>query len=169
LRRLAWGWVHALLFRPTTIPLHRWRVWLLRLFGARLHSSCLVYPSVVIWAPWNLVMEEGACLGPRVNCYNMAPVMLGKRAIVSQGAHLCTGTHDYESDDFRLYSRPIRVGADAWVCADAFLSPGVTIANGAVIGARSVVTRDQPAWMVCAGNPCRPLKARRPPAYAEEH
>ena len=85
--------------------------------------------------------------------------------MVSQGVHLCTGSHDYESDNFQLFARPISIGADAWVCSEAFVGPGVSIAAGAVIGARSVVTRDQAAWMVCAGNPCRPIKPRNPPAY----
>lgn len=111
-------------------------------------------------------MANYSTLGRRVICYSMAPVSIGERAVVSQGAYLCTGSHDYESETFQLFARPITIGADAWICAEAFLSPGVSIGTGAVIGARAVVTRDQPAWMVCAGNPCRPLKPRIPPAYA---
>jgi putative colanic acid biosynthesis acetyltransferase WcaF len=96
----------------------------------------------------------------------MAPVILGTRVVVSQGAHLCTGSHDYQTDNFQLFARPIVIGADAWICAEAFLAPGVSIGNGAVIGARAVVTRDQPAWTVSSGNPCRPIKLRTPPSYA---
>jgi putative colanic acid biosynthesis acetyltransferase WcaF len=97
----------------------------------------------------------------------MAEVSLGLRAVVSQGVHLCTGSHDHESANFQLFTRPIHIGADAWICAEAFLGPGVSIGEGAVIGARAVVTRDQPAWMVCAGNPCRPLKPRTQPSYTQ--
>ena len=86
--------------------------------------------------------------------------ILGERVVVSQGAHLCTGSHDYNSASFPLFAKPISIAADAWICTEAFLGPGVQIGEGAVIGARSVVTRDQPAWMVCAGNPARPLKQR---------
>ena len=110
-------------------------------------------------------MADYSSLGRRVIVYSMAPVSLGLRTVVSQGVHLCTGTHDYESEIFQLYARPISIGDDSWICADAFLGPGVSIGDGAVIGARAVVTRDQPAWMVCAGNPCRPLKLRTPPRY----
>ena len=166
LARLAWQSVWLLLFRPTPPQLHAWRCWLLRCFGARIGSPCYVYNDVEIWAPRNLVMADYSTLGRRVICYSMAPVFLGERAVVSQGAYLCTGSHDYESETFQLFARPIVIGADAWICAEAFLSPGVSIGTGAVIGARAVVTRDQPAWMVCAGNPCRPLKPRVPPAYA---
>ncbi len=166
LARLAWQLVWFLLFRPTPAPLHSWRCWLLRRFGAQIGSPCYVYNDVEIWAPWNLRMAAFATLGRRVICYSMAPVSLAERAVVSQGVHLCTGSHDHESENFQLYSRPITIGADAWICAEAFLAPGVVIGDGAVIGARSVVTRDQPAWMVCAGNPCKPMKPRTPPRYA---
>ncbi len=166
LSRLAWYFTWLLLFRFTPPPLHAWRCWLLRRFGARIGSPCSVYNDVVIWAPWNLQMADRSTLGPRVICYSMAPVTLGERVVVSQGVHLCTGSHDYESDNFQLFARPIVIGADTWICAEAFIAPGVSIGNGAVIAARSVVTRDQPAWYVSGGNPCRPLKPRKKPAYA---
>jgi putative colanic acid biosynthesis acetyltransferase WcaF len=166
LARMIWQLVWVLLFRPTPPPCHAWRCWLLRRFGARIGSPCYVYNDVEIWAPWNLVMADYSTLGRRVNVYSMAEVSLGLRAVVSQGVHLCTGSHDYESANFQLYARPIHIGADAWICAEAFLAPGVEIGDGAVIGARAVVTRNQPSWMVCAGNPCRALKPRTPPSYA---
>lgn len=164
--RLVWQLVRVLLFRPSPPQLHAWRCCLLRCFGARIGSPCFVYNDVEIWAPWNLHMSDYSTLGRRVICYSMAQVCLGERVVVSQGVHLCAGSHDHESDNFQLFARPIQIGADSWICAEAFLGPGVSIGDGAVIGARAVVTRDQPAWMVCAGNPCRPLKPRTPPAYA---
>lgn len=160
LRRLTWGVVYVLLFRPSPRPCHRWRAFLLRGFGANLGRDCHVYPKVKIWAPWNLMLDDQAGIADDVICYSMAPIILGKRVIVSQGAHLCTGTHDYESADFQLYALPIQVEEDAWLCAECFVGPGVTIGAGAVIGARAVVTKSMPAWTVCAGNPCRPLKTR---------
>ncbi|WP_216909526.1 putative colanic acid biosynthesis acetyltransferase [Synechococcus sp. CCY 0621] len=161
LARVLWQGVWLLLFRPTPAPLHAWRSRLLRAFGARLGRQCHVYPTVRIWAPWNLELDDEACLGPGVTCYSMDTISLGPRVVVSQGVHLCTGSHDYESPNFQLFTRPISIGADAWICTEAFLAPGVSIGEGAVIGARSVVTRSQPAWMVCAGNPCKPIKPRK--------
>ena len=166
LARLGWQVVYALFFRHTPPTFHVWRCWLLRRFGARIGSQCYIYNDVQIWAPWNLSMADYSTLGRRVNCYSMGPVQLGKRVVVSQGVHICTGSHDYESENFQLFTKPIIIGADAWICAEAFVAPGVSIGPGAVIGARAVVTRDQPAWMVCTGNPCRPIKSRKPPEYA---
>lgn len=166
LQRSGWQLICSLLFRPSPIPLHGWRCWLLRCFGAQIAHGCAIYPDVRIWAPWNLQMAERACLGPGVRCYNMAPVILGRRALVSQYSHLCTGSHDYESETFALTTAPITIGDDAWLCSGAFVGPGIAIGRGAVVGACSVVTRSMPAWMVCAGNPCRPIKPRRPPLYS---
>jgi putative colanic acid biosynthesis acetyltransferase WcaF len=166
LARLVWQAAWLLLFRPTPPQMHGWRCWLLRRFGARIGSHCHVYSDVKIWAPWNLGMANHSSLGRRVNCYSMARVTLCERVVVSQGVYLCTGSHDHESETFQLFARPISIGKDAWICAEAFLAPGVTVGDGAVIGARAVVTRDQPTWMVCAGNPCRPIKPRRPPDYS---
>lgn len=160
LKRLAWNVVAALLFRPSPIPFHAWRAFLLRLFGATLGAGVHVYPRARIWAPWNLEMGDQASMANDVTCYSMATIRIGKRAIVSQGAHLCAGTHDYHDPGFRLVSRPISIGEDAWVCAEAFVHPGVTVGAGAVVGARSVVTKDMPEWTVCAGHPCAPIKPR---------
>lgn len=159
-RRALWGTVQATLFRWSPRPLHRWRAALLRAFGARLGHNVHVYGKCRIWAPWNLDLADEACLADDVIAYSMATIRLGPRAIVSQGAHLCTGTHDFTDPSFQLYAEPICIGEDAWVCADVFIGPGVTVGDGAVIGARAVVTKDQPAWTVCAGHPCRPLKPR---------
>lgn len=160
LARIAWGIVYTLLFRTSPRPLHSWRSFLLRFFGAKLGKGCHVYPKAQIWAPWNLVMADYAGIADDVNCYSIAVVSLGKKVVVSQGTYLCTGTHDYEDPNFQLHAKPIYIESNAWLCAESFIGPGVTIGEGAVIGARSVVTKDMPAWTVCAGNPCKPIKPR---------
>ncbi len=160
LLRVVWGIVYVLLFRTSPRPLHAWRAFLLRLFGAKLGEHVHVYPKVRIWAPWNLVIEDRVGVADDAELYSIAPIHLGSRVVVSQGAFLCTGSHDFEDPNFQLISAPIKVEASAWVCAQAFVGPGVTIGEGAVVGARAVATRDMPAWTVCAGNPCRPLKPR---------
>jgi len=160
LARLVWAIVYTLLFRTSPRPLHVWRSFLLRCFGAKIGKGCHVYPKARIWAPWNLVMADYAGMADDVNCYSIAVISLGKKVVVSQGTYLCTGTHDYESPNFQLYAKPISIGDSAWLCAESFINPGITIGEGAVIGARSVVTRDIPPWVVCAGTPCKPIKPR---------
>lgn len=158
--RTMWIFVWYLFAAWTPPPLHGWRLLLLRLFGAQLHPTAHIYSSARIWYPPNLYMDEHACLGPRVNCYCMAPIRFGARAIASQGTHLCAGTHDIKDPDFHLVVKPIIIGADAWIAAEAFIGPGVTIGEGAVIGARTVLFKDAEAGGVYAGNPAQLIKRR---------
>jgi putative colanic acid biosynthesis acetyltransferase WcaF len=160
IERAAWGLAWAVLASWTPPPLHAWRRLVLRAFGARLGPGVRVYGSVRIWLPRHLEMEAFACLGPRVTCYNQGPIRIGRRAVVSQGTHLCTGTHDIADPDFQLVTRPIAIGDNAWVAAEAFVGPGVTIGEGAVVGARAVLVRDAEPWTVYAGNPARAIKRR---------
>ncbi len=159
--RTLWALVRALAFRPTPTLFYPWRNLLLRLFGAHIARGARVYPSCRIWAPWNLRMADHSCLGPFVDCYNVAPISLGAHAIVSQYSHLCAATHDPDDPAFPLRTAPIAIGAQAWVCTDVFVGPGVTIADGCVVGARSSVFRDLPAWTICHGSPARPVRERR--------
>ena len=136
------------------------RVALLRLFGAKIGQNVLICGGVRVTVPWLLEMEEYSVLGDDVEVYNLAAVRIGAHAVVSQRVYLCTATHDYTLTDFPLYAKPITIGAQSWVAAGAFVGPGLAVGEGAVVGAHSVVTRNVPAWMVCAGNPCRVIKPR---------
>jgi putative colanic acid biosynthesis acetyltransferase WcaF len=158
--RLSWGVVYSVLFRPTPKPLHGWRRFLLRLFGATVAATARPCPRCRIFAPWNLYMGEYSCLADDVDCYCVAPIRLGAHATVSQHAHLCAATHDYGVPEFPLTPLPIVIGDYAWVAAGAFVGPGVTVEEGAVVGARACVVRDVPAWTVVAGNPARFVKRR---------
>lgn len=141
--------------------MHRWRGLLLRVFGARVHPTARVYGSARVWYPPNLTMHSNSVLGPSVRCYCMDKVVLDEGAIVSQGAHLCAGTHDIRDPDFQLVTRPIYIGVRAWVAADAFIGPGVVVGEHAVIGARAVVFGAAEAYGVYVGNPARLSKKRQ--------
>ncbi|MHA3772802.1 WcaF family extracellular polysaccharide biosynthesis acetyltransferase [Verrucomicrobiota bacterium sgz303538] len=160
LKRLIWNAVWALLFRTSPRPFHRWRAMLLRLFGAKIGRGVHVYPSASIWAPWRIEIGDQSGVGDRVILYSQDFIRIGRRAVVSQGAHLCAGTHDYNAPGFPLITRPITIGDNVWIAAEVFIHPGVTVADGAVVGARSVVINNLPEWTVCSGFPCQPLKKR---------
>ncbi len=158
--RVAWGGVWLLLYRPSPRPLHAWRRFLLRLFGASIAQGAHPYPSARIWAPWNLTMGPHSCIGDHVDCYSVDRVTLGSYALVSQYAYLCTASHDFEDPAFPLVISPITIAAEAWVCACVYVGPGVTVGEGAVVGARSGVFRDVEPWTVVAGTPAKYLKNR---------
>jgi putative colanic acid biosynthesis acetyltransferase WcaF len=157
---MVWRIVWLLLYRPSPAGFFVWRCYLLRLFGAKVGNGAHPYPRCRIWAPWNLVMGPDSCLADNVDCYAVDKVVLGQSAIISQQAMLCTATHDYNDPDFKLVTRPIVIGANAWVGSRAFVGPGVSIGEGAVVGAASAVFSDVPEWTVVGGNPAKELKKR---------
>ena len=160
LRRAVWRLVNVLLFLPSPVPFHAWRRAILRAFGAKIGRNARVYPSVRIHAPWNLTIEEDATIGWNAILYSVDRIHLGPRAIVSQAAHLCTASHDHNSETFDLVTAPIVLQEDSWVAAEAFVGPGVTVHSGAVVAARCVVTRSVPERTIVAGNPARPVSVR---------
>jgi putative colanic acid biosynthesis acetyltransferase WcaF len=160
-RRALWSYLLQPLVRWLPKPFSPLRVAALRVMGAEIGRHCTIMPGVRVLMPWNLKLGDWAALGESVNVYNFAPVTLGPQSVVSQFSYLCTGTHDYVRADMPLTFAPITIGTEVWVAAGAFVAPGVSIANGVVVGACSVVTKDlDEAWTVCAGNPCRRIKPR---------
>lgn len=158
--RILWRMVWLFLYRPSPRILHAWRRFLLRLFGATIGAGAHPYPTALIWAPWNLEMGEHSCLGDRVDCYCVDTIRLGVNATVSQYTFLCTASHDYSRLDMPLITAPITIEANAWVAADVFIGPGVTVGIGAIVGARSTILKDVRPMMVVAGNPPRTLRER---------
>ncbi len=165
--RLVWGIFYVLFFRFSPKPFHGWRVFCLRLFGAKIGKHVHIYPRVSIWAPWNLEMKDYCGVGNGAILYSQGKITLGRKVVISQGAHICAGSHDYTLPGFPLITKPIVIQDFAWVAAEAFLHPGVTIGEGCVIGARSVVGNDMPDWKICAGFPCKPIRERIAPDKIE--
>ena len=160
LLRVCWRFAWLVLARFTPPPLHGWRRLVLRAFGARVGSGVRVHGSVRIWLPGNLELGDNCLIGPGVHLYNQGRISIGARSVVSQGAHLCASTHDIADPHFQLLLRPVTIGTRAWVAAEAFIGPGVTVGDRAVIGARAALFEDAEADGVYSGNPARLLKQR---------
>lgn len=137
-----------------------WKRCLLRLFGAKIAKTAAVYSSAKVYYPANLTMDDYACLASDVDCYNVAPIHIGKFATVSQGAMLCTASHDITSPNHELITAPIIISDQAWVAAGAFVGMGVNIGEGAVVGARAAVFKGVNPWDVVGGNPAKFIKKR---------
>lgn len=158
-RRIFWSF-GSLLFRFSPRPFFGWRRFVLRCFGAQVGREVHIYPSANIYFPWNVVIGDWSAIGEDAFIYNLGKVTIGQQVTISQRAHLCAGTHDFTDATMPLRKPPITVQDQAWVCADAFIGPGVTVGQGAVVGARAVAVKDVEAWMVVAGNPAKVIKKR---------
>jgi putative colanic acid biosynthesis acetyltransferase WcaF len=155
-----WWFVQASFFRHSPQGLYGFRRWLLRLFGAKVGRGVLLRPSVRITYPWKLSIGDHAWIGDDAVLYSLGPINLGANSVVSQRSYLCAATHDYRSATFDIVAQPIAVGEMAWLAADVFVAPGVTIGAGCVVGARSAVFGDLPPMMLCFGSPAKPVGPR---------
>lgn len=160
LMRLLWLATWALLAAWTPRPFFGWRRNILQLFGARMQPTSRVHSSVRVWWPGNLMMGANSSIGPRANIYSMGMISIGDDVVISQDAHLCAGTHDFESAGFQLKAVPIAIGNNAWIAAEAFVAPGATVADGVVLAARCAAFGQLQPWTVYRGNPATPLRPR---------
>ena len=158
--RALWETTRGPLFAWLPRPLWAWRRGVLRLFGAKVGRDVHVHPTVRIAIPWNLAIEDEAAVGDGAILYSLGTITIGRRATISQNAHLCAGTHDHHRGDMQLIKSPIVIGAGAWICADAFVGPGVSVGDSSIVGARAVVIRDVPDGVIVAGNPARVVRER---------
>jgi len=159
--RLLWWFVWLCLFRPFGLPLfNNWRIFLLKIFGAKIGENCKVMSSVKIWAPWNLEIGDFVAFGFDAFCYNPGKIKIGNKVAISQRAHLCSASHDITKKENPLIVSPIILEDRSWVAADTFIGMGVTIGEGAVVGAKAAVFKDVDAWTIVGGNPAKFIKKR---------
>lgn len=161
LRRLVWEivWPVVAGWTPRWC-LNGWRRGWLRTFGAAIGPGVRIQSSVRIWQPWRLQIGDHSWIDGNVCLYSVDDIRIGSNAVVSEGAFLCTASHDIRSSTFELKTAPIAVGDMAWIGARAIVLPGVTIGTGAVIAAGAVVTKDVAPWTVVGGNPAREIGRR---------
>ncbi|HAI14023.1 MAG TPA: putative colanic acid biosynthesis acetyltransferase [Phycisphaerales bacterium] len=160
IKRFSWQWVQRLLIRPSFRRSHTWRRFLLNQFGAQIHRTSGTKATTHIWHPWLFEMGQYSMLSEGVVVYNLGKVTIGRHTVLSQDVYLCAGTHDHTKPNLPLQRPPITIGSGVWICAGAFIGPGVTIGDNAVIAARSVVVKDVPAGMIVGGNPAKVIKPR---------
>jgi acetyltransferase-like isoleucine patch superfamily enzyme/glycosyltransferase involved in cell wall biosynthesis len=160
IKRTLWMAVRAILFRTSFHNWYGWRRLLLRMFGAKLGRNVRVRPTTRIEIPWNIDLADDVIVGDYAILYSLGVITVGRGTVISQYSHLCAGTHDYTSRKFPLMKLPITVGQEVWIAADAFIGPGVTIGDRAVVAARATVVRDVPADQVVAGSSAKVIKSR---------
>lgn len=132
----------------------------LRLFGMKIGQGSKVNSSAKIWAPWNVELGRYVAIGPKAQIYSVDKISFGDKITISQGAYLCSASHDIKKINKPLVTKPIRVESYSWICAEAFVGMGVTIGEGAVVGARAAVFKDVESWTVVGGNPAKFIKKR---------
>lgn len=148
------------LFVSSWIPGSSVRVFWLRLFGARIGSRARLKPRIRVKFPWRLELGDHVWIGEGVWIDNLDWTRIGSHCCVSQGAYLCTGSHDWSRDDFALITAPITLEDHCWLGARSTVAPGVRAGTGAVLALAAVATGDLEPWAVYAGNPATRSRSR---------
>ena len=138
IKRGIWQFIISPFFMLLPRSASKLRIGLLRLMGAKIGQNCLIEPKIKVLMPWNLELGDYVAIARGVDIYNYALVRINDMTVISQRCYLCTGSHDYTHPHMPLIWKPIVIGSECWVAAEAFIAPGVKIGNGVVIGARSV-------------------------------
>ena len=155
-----WWLVQSILFRTSPQFLYGWRNFLLRLFGAKIGKKVIIRPTVRITYPWKVSIGDYSWIGDDVVLYSLGEIEIGKNVVISQKSYICTASHDYLESDFPIFAKKNTIEDECWLATDVFVSPGITIGGGSVIGSRSSVYKDIPSNKVCVGNPAKIIRER---------
>ncbi len=155
-----WWIVQSLFFKPSPQFMYGWRRFLLRGFGAKIGRGVILRPGVHTQFPWKLTIGDDSWIGDDVVLYNLGEIRIGSNVVVSQKSYLCTGSHDYQTIDFTIFSIPVILEDECWLATDVYVAPGVTIGKGTVVGARSSVFKSLPAGKICMGSPAKVIRDR---------
>ncbi|NND25708.1 MAG: colanic acid biosynthesis acetyltransferase WcaF [Flavobacteriaceae bacterium] len=155
-----WWLVYAVFFRPSPQVCYGWRRFLLRSFGAQIGKKVIIRPTAQITYPWKVTIGDYSWIGDEVVLYSLGDIEIGDHTVISQRSYICTGTHDYQSEDFRIYAEKITIGSKCWLATDVYVAPAVHIEDLVVVGARSSVFHDLPKGKICIGSPAKPVKDR---------
>ena len=151
--RALWLIVEALILLNPFLTPYSLKRWTLRRFGAKVGHGVLIKPSVHVKFPWHLEIGDNVWIGERVWIDNFVSVRIESNAVVSQGAYLCTGNHDWSDPGMGLMVKPISMEQGAWVGAFARIGPGVTVGADAVVTLGSVLLKDAQPNGIYTGNP----------------
>ncbi len=159
-KRTVWYFVNALMFQNPAFPFRSPKPRLLRLFGAQVGKGVVIHPNVNIKFPWKLRIGDHSWIGQRVWLDNLDRLTIGNNVVISQGAMIIQGSHDYKKVDYPTYSKPVVLEDGCWIGAGALVTLGVTVKSHAVLAAGSVATKDLDAYTIYQGNPAVPVRER---------
>jgi putative colanic acid biosynthesis acetyltransferase WcaF len=159
-KQILWFFIGDFLVQTPLIPLARFKVFILRLFGAQIGQGVNIKPQVKIKFPWRLIIKDYVWLGEKCWIDNLAPVIIESHVCISQGVYLCTGNHDWSDRNFKLITKEIYIEEGSWIGASAIIAPGVRVGKGAILTLGSVAINELAPMTIYVGNPAHPVKTR---------
>jgi putative colanic acid biosynthesis acetyltransferase WcaF len=160
LKEMCWYFVKVLFFLSAFPCPRSFKIFLLRLFGAKIGQGVVIKPRVNIHFPWKLEIENHVWIGEEVFILNFEKVIIESNVCISQRAFLCGGNHDYKDPTMPYRNGPITLKEGSWIGANCFIGPHVTIGVDTVVTVGSVVTSNVDSHIVCRIMPAEFKKKR---------
>lgn len=155
-----WWIVQSSIFRWSPQFMYGWRVFILRLFGAKIGKNCLIRPSSTFTYPWKVTIGDNVWIGDDVVLYSLWNIDIGSNVVISQNSYICAATHNYKSVAFDMVGKSVKIEDESWISSDVFVAPGICIAKGSVIGARSTILNNTHEGFIYYGQPAKKIKKR---------
>jgi putative colanic acid biosynthesis acetyltransferase WcaF len=155
-----WYFVNALFVRASWNPFMGVKVFLLKLFGAKIGVGLVIKNNVIIKYPWKLILGDHCWLGEGCWIDNLDRVEIGNNVCISQGALLLTGNHDYRLSSFDYRNAPIQLEDGVWIGAKAVVCPGVTCRENSILTVASIATKNLDSHGIYQGNPAVKIRIR---------
>jgi putative colanic acid biosynthesis acetyltransferase WcaF len=159
-KRFIWHYTNGLFFRSGIFPFYGLKVFILRLFGARVGKGVLIKPYVNIKYPWFLQIGDHTWIGENVWIDNLGLIKIGSHVCISQGAYLLTGNHDFKKPAFDLIVKNITIEDGVWIGAKSVVCPGVTCGPHSILSVGSILSSDMEAFGIYKGNPASKIAVR---------
>jgi putative colanic acid biosynthesis acetyltransferase WcaF len=160
LKRLLWYFVNVVFFKSGWFPFYGFKVFLLRMFGAKVGKQVEFKPCVNIKYPWNLTIGDEVWIGENVWLDSLVMITIGSNVCLSQGAVLLTGSHNYKKTSFDLITGQIVLEDGVWIGAGAIINQGITVHSHAVLSSGSVATKNLEPYCIYQGNPAVKVRTR---------
>lgn len=161
LKRGLWFIVNAVFFLCPLSAFSFAKVFLLRLFGAKVGRGVVIKPSVNIKYPWKLSIGNFSWIGENVWIDNLGEVLIGDNVCISQGALILSGNHDYKKPAFDLKVERIIIEDGVWIGAKCLVTQGVVCGSHSVLSAGSVASSSMEPYAVYRGNPALKVRERK--------
>ncbi len=155
-----WYFINTIFFNSHFFPFIAPKIFLLKLFGAKVGKRFFIKPGVYIRFPWHFEAGDYVSVGENVFIDNREKVILHNQVTISQGAMLLTGSHNYSKSSFDLIVKPITIHEGGWISARAIVLGGVTCGSHSFLTAGSVAVRNLDNYIIYSGNPAKPLRER---------
>lgn len=159
-KEITWYLLKIVFFLSPMVYPVKFKLFLLRLFGAKVGKGVTIKPRVNFHMPWKLEIGDDVWIGEEAFILNFEKVTIGNNVCVSQRAFLCTGNHDYRDPSMPYRNGPITLKDGSWVGACCFVGPNVTVGVDTIITAGSIATSSLDDNGIYKGNPAVYIKPR---------